>query len=142
MKQHRSSYIVAGIGALILFVAFVMYNSAPVPLWDWIKLSDLLTIVGGLMFIIPFYNLSVKAKTREHAPNPWVWQVLPVVGMVVMVVGLLVPNKVVTLGTIDMCDILYLIGCVCMLLIFVYPTHSVNEEMLEEDVQERSDSDK
>ena len=84
--KHRNAYIISGIGALVLFVAFVMYNSAPVPLWNWIKLSDLLTIVGGLMFIVPFYQLSVRVKTREHAPNPWVWQVLPVVGMVLMII--------------------------------------------------------
>ena len=104
--KHRNAYIISGIGALVLFVVFVMYNSAPVPLWNWIKLSDLLTIAGGLMFIVPFYQLSVRVKTREHAPNPWVWQVLPVVGMVLM--------------------------------IFVYPLHTVNDEMLEEDVESRT----
>ena len=62
--KHRNAYIISGIGALVLFVAFVMYNSAPVSLWNWIKLSDLLTIAGGLMFIVPFYQLSVRVKTR------------------------------------------------------------------------------
>lgn len=142
MKQHRSSYIVAGIGALILFVAFLMHNSAPVPLWSWIKLSDLLTIVGGLMFIIPFYNLSVRTKTHERAPHPVVWQVLPVVGMAVMVIGLLIPNDFLSMGAIALCDVMYLVGCVLMLLIFVYPWHSVNEEMLEEDVRERADGER
>ena len=108
---------------VVLFVAFVMYNSAPVPLWNWIKLSDLLTIAGGLMFIVPFYQLSVRVKTREHAPSPWVWQVLPVVGMVLMIIGLLIPNDFVSFGAVALCDVLYFLGCVGMLMIFVYPLH-------------------
>lgn len=136
--KHRNAYIISGIGAIVLFVAFVMYNSAPVPLWNWIKLSDLLTIVGGLMFIVPFYQLSVRAKTREHAPNPWVWQVLPVLGMVVMIIGLLIPNDFVSFGAVALCDVLYFLGCVGMLMIFVYPLHTVNDEMLEDDVESRT----
>lgn len=90
------------------------------------------------MFIVPFYQLSVRAKTREHAPNPWAWQLLPVVGMVVMVIGLLIPNDFVSFGAVALCDVLYFIGCVCMLMIFVYPLHTVNDEMLEEDVESRT----
>ena len=140
--KHRNAYIISGIGAIVLFVAFIMYNSAPVPLWNWVKLSDLLTIVGGLMFIVPFYQLSLRAKTREHAPNPWVWQLLPVVGMVLMIIGLLIPNDFVSFGAVALCDVLYFLGCVGMLMIFVYPLHTVNDEMLEDDVESRTDGDK
>ena len=52
--KHSAMYIISGIGALVLFVAFLFYTSAPVNLVGWFKLSDLLTIIGGLMFIIPF----------------------------------------------------------------------------------------
>lgn len=120
IMQRRNAYIVSGIGAIVLFAAFLTYNAQPVPLWNWIKLSDILTIVGGLMFVIPFYTLSVHVKTREHAPNPWVWQLLPVVGMFLMVVGLLIPNDFVSLGSLALCDVLYFLGCVGMLMIFVY----------------------
>ncbi|PAU68323.1 permease [Bifidobacterium criceti] len=137
--KHRNAYIVSAIGAVVLFVAFVMYNAQPVPLWNWIKLSDILTIIGGLMFIVPFYQLSVRTKAREHAPNPWVWQVLPAVGMFVMVVGLLIPNDFVSFGAVALCDVLYFIGCACMLMIFVYPWRIVNDEMLEHDIENRAD---
>ncbi|PAU69013.1 permease [Bifidobacterium italicum] len=137
--KRRNAYIVSGIGAIVLFAAFLTYNAQPVPLWNWIKLSDILTIVGGLMFVIPFYTLSVHAKTREHAPNPWVWQLLPVVGMFLMVVGLLIPNDFVSLGSLALCDVLYFLGCVGMLMIFVYPFGAVNDEMLEDDVDERAE---
>ncbi len=96
--KHRTAYIISGIGAIVLVVAFIRYNSAPVPLCNWVKLSDLLTSVGGLMFIVPFYQLSVRAMTREHAPNPWVWQLLPVVGSVVMMIGLLIREEINGVG--------------------------------------------
>ena len=32
--KHRNAYIISGIGAIVLLVAFIMYNSAPVPLWN------------------------------------------------------------------------------------------------------------
>ncbi|RSX46442.1 permease [Bifidobacterium castoris] len=137
--KRRNAYFVSGIGAIVLFAAFLTYNAKPVPLWNWIKLSDILTIVGGLMFIIPFYALSVRIKTQGHAPNPWVWQLLPVVGMFLMVVGLLIPNDVVSLGSLALCDVLYFLGCVGMLMIFVYPFGSVNDEILTEDVDERTE---
>lgn len=139
--KRRNAYIVSGIGAIVLFVAFLTYNAQPVPLWNWIKLSDILTIVGGLMFIIPFYALSVRVKTHEHAPNPWVWQLLPVVGMFLMVVGLLIPNDFVSFGSVALCDVLYFLGCVGMLMIFVYPFGSVNDEILENDVDARVEDD-
>ena len=69
--KHSAMYIISGIGALVLFVAFLFYTSAPVNLVGWFKLSDLLTIIGGLMFIIPFYIVSVRRKMRDNAPNPW-----------------------------------------------------------------------
>ncbi|KFI58500.1 hypothetical protein [Bifidobacterium choerinum] len=137
--KRRNAYIVSGVGAIVLFVAFLMYNAQPVPLWNWIKLSDILTIVGGLMFVVPFYSLSVRIKAQEHAPNPWVWQLLPVIGMFLMVVGLLIPNDFVSLGSLALCDVLYFLGCVGMLMIFVYPFGSVNDEILENDVDERAE---
>ena len=139
--KHSAMYIISGIGALVLFVAFLFYTSAPVNLVGWFKLSDLLTIIGGLMLIIPFYIVSVRRKMRDNAPNPWAWQYLPVIGMVLMVIGLIFPNGKLTVGVIDLCDVLYLFGCVFMLMIFVYPFGSVNEEMLESDVDERVDDD-
>ena len=139
--KHSAMYIISGIGALVLFVAFLFYTSAPVNLVGWFKLSDLLTIIGGLMFIIPFYIVSVRRKMRDNAPNPWAWQYLPVIGMVLMVIGLNFPNGKLTVGVIDLCDVLYLFGCVFMLMIFVSPFGSVNEEMLESDVDERVDDD-
>ncbi len=66
------------------------------------------------------------------------WQVLPVVGMVLMIIGLLIPNDFVSFGAVALCDVLYFLGCVGMLMIFVYPLHTVNDEMLEDDVESRT----
>lgn len=139
MRNHRNAYLVSGLGALILFAAFIMYNTNPVPVWSWVKLSDLLTILGGLLFIIPFYQISVYSKTRDHAPHPFVWQVLPVIGMFIMIVGLLIPNDFLSWGAIDLADICYFVGAVLMLLIFVYPLDSVNEALIQEDVDDQMD---
>lgn len=139
--KRSTMYIISGIGALVLFIAFLCYTSTPVHLFGSLKLSDLLTIIGGLMFIVPFYIESVRRKSEDNAPNAWAWQYLPVAGMVLMIVGLIIPNHAVNLGVIDLCDILYLFGCVFMLMIFIYPFGSTNREMLEDDIDDRVDSE-
>ncbi|NEG69507.1 permease [Bifidobacterium choloepi] len=136
MLKSYKGLIVAGLGVLVLFAAFLLYGTNANPNWGTIKLTDILTIIGGLMFIIPFYLGSVHAKTRDGAPNNWLWEGLPVAGMVLVCAGILIPNSVGVFSVMSLPDIMYLVGCLMMLPIFVYPIGSVNREMLEEDTTE------
>lgn len=141
MLKSKKSYAVSAVGVLVLFLAFLLYNSHANPSWGTLKLSDVLTIIGGLMFIVPFYSSSVRVKKHDQVPNNWIWQGLPVVGMVLVCVGLLIPNTVALFPLLSLPDLMYLIGCVLMLIIFVYPPASFNEEMIEENVDEIVDED-
>ncbi|KFI68570.1 hypothetical protein [Bifidobacterium magnum] len=138
----KKSLVVSTIGILVLFIGFLLYGSAQNVHWGSLKLSDVLTIIGGLLFIVPFYAVSVAMKKRNHVPNNWIWEGLPVVGMILVVVGILIPNSVGLFPLLSLPDIMYLIGCILMLLIFVYPPQTVNEEILEEDAKEMADNDK
>ena len=53
--MKRWMVICSACGVAVLFAAFLLLQSAPVFLIGTIKLTDLLSIVGGLLFILPIY---------------------------------------------------------------------------------------
>lgn len=127
--------VVSAIGMLILFASFVIYEAGGNRAWGTIKLTDIMIILGGLMFILPFFFSSVVRKSADNAPNRFVWFWLPLIGIVLVVVGILLPNSVASIGSVSLPDWMYLFGCLFMLLIFCYPPNEVKQEMLEDDVE-------
>ena len=87
-------YVVSLAGMVVLFLAFLMFQTPAVPALGTVKLTDVMMIVGGLMFIVPIYQDSVARKTADDAPNRVIWYTLPPVGIAVVCVGLLIPNAV------------------------------------------------
>ncbi|EFA22607.1 hypothetical protein [Bifidobacterium gallicum] len=134
--------IVSALGILVLFVAFLVYGTAWNASWGTVKATDLLTIIGGLMFVWPLYAASVRRKRKDGVANAWIWQGLPAVGMVLIVVGLLLPNGPSVWGLFTLPDCFYLVGVLLLLLIPFYPINAAEQAMIEDqvddDVQEDS----
>ncbi|OZG68664.1 hypothetical protein [Bifidobacterium eulemuris] len=137
--KHVWSYVVSAVGLLVLFVSFVMFTNPDVPAWGTFKLTDALAIVGGVLFIAPIYRDSVARKTADGAPNRVIWATLPPVGVVVVCVGIMIPNAVSLFGLFPLADVFYLIGCLMILPVFAYPPASLRRDMLEDLVEEQVD---
>ncbi len=135
----KKSTVVSVIGLLTMFVAFVLFQTWPLVLFGTVKFTDVLTLVGGLMFIIPVYLDSVKRKRADNAPNPVVWSTLPPIGMAVVCVGILIPNSLTFFHLFSLPDVFYLVGCLMMLPIFLYPMSGLERAELEETVEEEVD---
>lgn len=131
MMRRAVPYAVSVVGMLVLFSVFLVFQMPSIPSWGTLKLTDILIIVGGLMFILPIYFDSVRRKGAHNAPNRWVWAVLPPVGIVAVVIGVLVPNSAVTFGMVSLPDLLYLLGCLAILPVFVYPLYEVERDWAE-----------
>ena len=137
MKRARS-LIVSGIGVVVLFVAFLLViGHVRVPALGTVKLTDMLGIVGGILFFAPLWRDSVERKTADGAPHRVVWAVLPLVGAAVVCVGLLVPNAVSFFGLFPLADLFYLVGCLLILPMFAYPPASLGREVLEDMVDDQ-----
>lgn len=134
--KRTGKYMVSVVGMLLVFGAFLMFQMPSVPAWGTVKLTDVMMIVGGLMFIVPIYLDSLARKHAHRAPNPFVWATLPLIGMVVVCVGILIPNAVGFFGLFPLADLFYLIGCLLILPVFVYPTFDLNRAILEEEIEE------
>ena len=79
--MKRLTYVWSTIGLLlILFAVFLMFQMPGMPAWGTVKLTDILMIVGGLLFIVPIYMDSLRRKDGDGAPNRWVWATLPPIG--------------------------------------------------------------
>lgn len=135
----KKSTVVSVIGLLTMFVAFVLFQTWPLVLFGTVKLTDVLTLAGGLMFIIPVYLDSVKRKRADNAPNPVVWSTLPPIGMAVVCIGILMPNSLTFFHLCSLPDVFYLVGCLMMLPIFLYPMSGLERAELEETVEEEVD---
>ncbi|RSX54860.1 NADH-ubiquinone oxidoreductase chain 6 [Bifidobacterium dolichotidis] len=131
--------IVSTLGMLVLFAAFLVYGSASNTSWGTVKLTDILTIIGGLMFVVPMYLASVRRKSEHHAPNAWIWQGLPVVGMALIIVGLLIPNGQPLWSMFSLPDCFYLIGVLLLLFIPCYPLGALKESMIEDEIEDETD---
>ncbi|MBW3083158.1 permease [Bifidobacterium phasiani] len=134
--MKRFHYVYSVIGLLVLFIAFLMYQMPSIPAWGTVKLTDVMMIVGGLLFIVPIYVDSLRRKGNDGAPNRWVWATLPLVGMAVVCVGILIPNSIGFLALFPLADVFYLVGCLLILPVFVYPPFDLNREELEEEIEE------
>lgn len=134
--MKRFHYVYSVIGLLVLFIAFLMYQMPSIPAWGTVKLTDVMMIVGGLLFIVPIYVDSLRRKGNDGAPNRWVWATLPLVGMAVVCVGILIPNSIGFLSLFPLADVFYLVGCLLILPVFVYPPFDLNREELEEEIEE------
>lgn len=134
--MRRLTYVWSTIGLLVLFVVFLMFQMPGMPAWGTVKLTDILMIVGGLLFIVPIYMDSVRRKDDDGAPNRWVWSTLPLVGMAVVCVGILIPNSIGFFSLFPLADVFYLVGCLLILPVFVYPPLDFNREELEEEIEE------
>ena len=135
----KKSTVVSVAGLLVMFVAFVLFQTRPIVLFGTLKLTDVFTIAGGLMFIIPVYRDSVQRKSADNAPNPTLWSTLPPIGMAVVVAGILLPNSVTFFHLFSLPDLFYLVGCLMMLPIFLYPMNGLERAGLEETVEEEVD---
>jgi hypothetical protein len=132
----RRGGVVRGVPAL---------QSAPVFLIGTIKLTDIFTIVGGLLFIIPIYMDSVRRKDDAGAAHRVVWSTIPPIGMIVVCFGILLPNSLTVFGVVEWADVLYLLGTIMMLPIFLYPildprAIEVEEQIDEEIAEEHAES--
>ncbi len=134
--MKRLTYVWSTIGLLILFAVFLMFQMPGMPAWGTVKLTDILMIVGGLLFIVPIYMDSLRRKDDDGAPNRWVWATLPPIGMAVVCVGILIPNAVEFFSLFPLADVIYLVGCLLMLPIVVYPPFDLNREELEEEIED------
>lgn len=134
--MKRFHYVYSVIGLLVLFIAFLMYQMPSIPAWGTVKLTDVMMIVGGLLFIVPIYVDSLRRKGNDGAPNRWVWATLPLVGMAVVCVGILIPNSIGFFSLFPLADVFYLVGCLLILPVFVYPPFDLNREELEEEIEE------
>lgn len=134
--MKRFHYVYSVIGLLVLFIAFLMYQMPSIPAWGTVKLTDVMMIVGGLLFIVPIYVDSLRRKGNDGAPNRWVWATLPLVGMAMVCVGILIPNSIGFLSLFPLADVFYLVGCLLILPVFVYPPFDLNREELEEEIEE------
>lgn len=123
--MKRLTYVWSTIGLLILFAVFLMFQMPGMPAWGTVKLTDILMIVGGLLFIVPIYMDSLRRKDDDGAPNRWVWATLPPIGMAVEFFSLF-----------PLADVFYLVGCLLMLPIVVYPPFDLNREELEEEIED------
>ena len=132
-------YVVSLAGMVVLFLAFLMFQTPAVPALGTVKLTDVMMIVGGLMFIVPIYQDSVARKTADDAPNRVIWYTLPPVGMAVVCVGLLIPNAVGFFGLFPLADLFYLVGCLLILPVFASPMFDINREILEDEIDEQID---
>jgi hypothetical protein len=143
--MKRWMVICSACGVAVLFAAFLLLQSAPVFLIGTIKLTDMLTIVGGLLFIIPIYMDSVRRKDDAGAARRVVWGVIPPIGMIVVCFGILLPNSLTVFGVVEWADVLYLLGTIMMLPIFLYPildprAIEVEEQIDEEIAEEHAES--
>ena len=109
--MKRLTYVWSTIGLLILFAVFLMFQMPGMPAWGTVKLTDILMIIGGLLFIVPIYMDSLRRKDGDGAPNRWVWATLPPVGMAVVCIGILIPNTVGFFSLFPLADVFYLVGC-------------------------------
>ena len=134
--MKRLTYVWSTIGLLILFAVFLMFQMPGMPAWGTVKLTDILMIIGGLLFIVPIYMDSLRRKDDDGAPNRWVWATLPPIGMAVVCVGILIPNAVGFFSLFPLADVFYLVGCLLMLPIVVYPPFDLNREELEEEIED------
>ncbi|MBM6698741.1 permease [Bifidobacterium pullorum subsp. saeculare] len=136
--KRTMSLIVSGIGLLVLFVAFVLFaNPIQVPALGTVKLTDMLAIVGGVLFIGPIWRDSVARKSADGAPHRFVWATLPLIGVVVVCVGILIPNAVSVFGLFPLADLFYLAGCLMILPVFAYPPASFQRDVLEDMVDDQ-----
>ena len=122
--MKRLTYVWSTIGLLILFAVFLMFQMPGMPAWGTVKLTDILMIIGGLLFIVPIYMDSLRRKE------------LPPVGMAVVCIGILIPNTVGFFSLFPLADVFYLVGCLLMLPIVVYPPFDLNREELEEQIED------
>lgn len=138
--KRMMSLIISGIGVVVLFVAFVLFvSSTPVPAFGTVKLTDMLGILGGILFIGPVWRDSVVRKTADGAPHRVIWAVLPLIGTVVVCVGILIPNTVTVFSLFPLADLFYLVGCLMILPVFVYPPASFQRDVLEDMVDDQVD---
>lgn len=138
--KRAMSLIISGIGVLVLFAAFMLFvSSTPVPAIGTVKLTDMLGILGGILFIGPIWRDSVMRKTADGAPHRVIWAVLPLVGVVVVCAGILIPNTVTVFSLFPLADLFYLIGCLMILPVFVYPPASFQRDVLEDMVDDQVD---
>jgi uncharacterized membrane protein len=135
------SLIVSAIGFLVLFATFLMFTNPDVPAWGTVKLTDVMGIVGGVLFIGPIYLESVKRKIEDEAPHRVVWGTAPLVGIVVVCVGILIPNQVSVSTLFPLADLFYLFGCLMILPMFLYPPASLERDLLEDMVDEQVDEE-
>lgn len=139
--KHVKSYAISAVGLLVLFAVFLMFGIPSLPAWGTVKLTDILTIIGGLLFVLPMYIESIKRKDAANARHRWVWYYLPIVGIALVCVGIFIPNSVMFFGLVPFADVLYLIGCLLMLIIYAYPPFDIEHEMLEEAVEDEVEQD-
>lgn len=135
--KHVWSYVVSAVGLLVLFVSFLLFTNPVVPAWGTLKLTDVLAIIGGVLFIAPIYRDSVARKTADEAPHRVIWATLPLVGVAVVCVGIVIPNAVTFFTLFPLADVFYLVGCLMILPVFVYPPASLRRDILEELVEEQ-----
>lgn len=137
--MKRLTYVYSTIGLLILFAVFLMFQMSGIPAWGTVKLTDILMIVGGLLFIVPIYVDSVRRKDDDNASNRWMWANLPPVGMAVICIGIVIPNAVRFFSLFPLADVFYLVGCLMILPVFIYPPFDFNREELEEEIKDMED---
>lgn len=65
--MKRLTYVWSTIGLLILFAVFLMFQMPGMPAWGTVKLTDILMIIGGLLFIVPIYMDSLRRKDDDGA---------------------------------------------------------------------------
>jgi hypothetical protein len=132
----KRSITISAAGIVVLFIAFLLLQTPVISVLGTIKLTDILILIGGLLFVIPIYMNSVRRKTAQNAPNQTLWKILPPIGMAIVCIGVLLPNSLLIIGAINLPDIFYLIGCLMMLPIVLYPTFDPRETSIEDTVEE------
>lgn len=139
MKKH-AGYVCSAVGMVVLFAAFVMFQMPSIPAWGTVKLTDVLMIAGGLLFIMPIYMDSLRRKSKDGTPNRWLWQTVPLIGVAVVSIGILIPNTVSFLSLLPLADVFYLVGCLMILPVFAYPLFDFNREELEDEIESIEDT--